>query len=309
MKHSVVMPVYNGERYLREALDSIFRQSFADFELVVVDDGSTDATVAILGDYAADPRLRLVRIAHGGIVAALNAGLRAARGEWIIRTDADDVMMEQRIERQIAFLAAHPELAGAGSHFHIIDEHGVQVGSDEPHLPDAAAVLARLRAGQKLIFPHPTMIFRRAAALAVGGYQEEYRGCEDVQLFLRMIESGHMLVMQAEHLMRLRYHSGSASARSTRAQTVLNEIIFSNYRRRAAGRPELDPLAYQQRIDREPLLRLLTAMRVRSEMCLRRRSTAKLRGRRLQAALLALAALALDPRKLVRQVAGRLAAA
>ena len=102
------MPVWNGERYLRAALDSVFAQSFADFELVVVDDGSTDRTSDILGSYS-DSRLITHRLEHAGIVTALNFGTSVARGEWIARQDADDISQPERLATQMKAVRARPD--------------------------------------------------------------------------------------------------------------------------------------------------------------------------------------------------------
>src|SRR5580698_3447780 len=96
---SIVMPVWNGETYLAATLESVLTQTFTDFELIVVDDGSTDATLGILKS-CPDPRLRVFQLEHGGIVKALNHGLAQARSEWIARQDADDISLPRRLERQ-----------------------------------------------------------------------------------------------------------------------------------------------------------------------------------------------------------------
>src|ERR1700690_1943654 len=104
---SVVMPVWNGETFLREAIDSILSQTFADFELIIVDDGSTDGTAKILASYP-DARLRVFRLDHAGIVVALNFGAAQARGTWIARQDADDISWPGRLEAQWKALQLNP---------------------------------------------------------------------------------------------------------------------------------------------------------------------------------------------------------
>src|SRR4051812_38318159 len=108
---SVLMPVYNAGRYLAEAVDSVLTQSFRDFEFVIVDDGSTDGSAAMLDDYARqDSRVKLVRRPNTGIVGALNDGLRECRGEFVARMDADDVSLPERFEKQVAYLREHHEV-------------------------------------------------------------------------------------------------------------------------------------------------------------------------------------------------------
>lgn len=113
---SVLMPVYNAGAMLAPCLDSILGQTFTDFELVAVDDGSDDGTAAVLAGFAQkDGRVRPQHIPHQGIVAALNAGLAACRGDFIARMDADDLMHPQRLEKQLAFMISHPEIDLAGT--------------------------------------------------------------------------------------------------------------------------------------------------------------------------------------------------
>jgi glycosyltransferase involved in cell wall biosynthesis len=113
---SVLLPVYDGEAMLPACLESILAQSFTDFEVVAVDDGSGDGSGALLEEFArGDGRIRPLRIAHGGIVAALNAGLAACRGAYIARMDVDDLMHPHRLERQLAWLQSHPECDLVGS--------------------------------------------------------------------------------------------------------------------------------------------------------------------------------------------------
>src|SRR5437867_9556704 len=105
---SVLMPVRDGERFVREAVESILGQTFQNFELLIVDDGSTDATPSILLEFT-DPRLVRLRQDRAGLIAALNRGLDLARGEYIARMDADDIALPRRLERQVKFLDGNPE--------------------------------------------------------------------------------------------------------------------------------------------------------------------------------------------------------
>ena len=111
---SVLMPVFNAERYVGEAIESILCQSFADFEVVVIDDGSTDDSPNILAGLAArDSRLRVLRQGNSGVVAALNRGLKDCRAPLVARMDADDVAHPERLEQQLAFMKANPEIGRA----------------------------------------------------------------------------------------------------------------------------------------------------------------------------------------------------
>src|SRR4051812_12524034 len=125
---SVVMPVWNGESFLAEAIESILAQTCRDFEFLIIDDGSTDGTPAILREFEArDPRVRVLWQQHEGLVAALNAGLAAARAPLIARMDADDVSTPERFELQLAYLQAHPECVVLGTAMLVTDPDGAPI--------------------------------------------------------------------------------------------------------------------------------------------------------------------------------------
>jgi len=116
MRTTVIMPAYNAERYLAEAIESVLGQTWKDFELIILDDGSRDRTLEIAQSYALrDSRVRVESHTNMGIAPTLNLGLALSESEWVIQMHADDVMMPNRIERQLAFVAEHPELAVASS--------------------------------------------------------------------------------------------------------------------------------------------------------------------------------------------------
>jgi glycosyltransferase involved in cell wall biosynthesis len=293
---SIVMPVFNGERFLEAALESVFRQSVANFELLVVDDGSVDSTPEILARYAIDPRLKVLKRPHFGIVAALNIGLDAASTDLIVRLDADDVMAANRLERQLAYMEANPRLGAAGSFYMIIDEFGTVCGAHESPLTNIEVLNRYIDGGGNPIFPHPTMIFRKSIALSVGGYREEFRKCEDVDLFLRMIEAGHFVLMQPEYLTFFRYHSSSETATSGRAQFDLNELLFSNFRRRRSGLRTISLDEFRANLVRLSLIRkLLRESRFLSRVLLRRRDVARLHKKPVAAVVFLAGAVAFDP--------------
>src|SRR6188472_559267 len=136
---SVVMPVYNAERYLAEAIESTLAQSFADWELIAVDDGSTDGSSRILAEYAAaDPRVVVHRQENGGVAAASNRALELARAPLVARLDADDLSLPHRLEQQHRFLGDHPEVGMVGGQAAIVDLDGREVAEARYPLDDAA---------------------------------------------------------------------------------------------------------------------------------------------------------------------------
>ena len=214
---SVLMPVFNGERFLAEAIDSILGQTFADFELVIVDDGSTDASPAILADYASrDSRIRVLRQANAGIVAALNRGLPECRAPLVARMDADDVSEAPRLAVQIEYLRDHPDVTVVGTAVRLIAESG-RPGPvlRWPVAPDA--VRKALQRGNCLA--HPTTVMRKDTVIAAGGYREQLRHAEDYDLWSRLAIR-HRLANIPQPLLRYRIHGSQVSWLSAEVQSI-----------------------------------------------------------------------------------------
>ncbi|MFA7296941.1 MAG: glycosyltransferase family 2 protein [Dehalococcoidia bacterium] len=182
---SVVMPAYNAETTIAETLDSILAQTFEDFELVAVDDCSTDATPRILAEYAArDPRVRVVRNERNSrICRTLNHGIEVARAALIARIDADDWCYPDRLAKQVAYMDAHPEVVVSGGTIEICDER-LQPLTIRAYHPDDRAIRAQLFRYSP--FAHPAVIYRTEAVRAVGGYNPSLREGEDYDLYFRL---------------------------------------------------------------------------------------------------------------------------
>lgn len=178
------MPVYNGARFLRQAIDSVLSQSFHDLELLVVDDGSTDDSVAIASSVA-DPRLRCIPgQGHRGLVGTLNIGLRAATGQYVARLDADDVARPDRIDKQAALLDREPTVALVGSLARLIDERGVATGVVRRPV---STVAIRWYALLENPLIHSAAMFRNDVVSALGGYDESLPLAEDYDLWGRIL--------------------------------------------------------------------------------------------------------------------------
>ena len=213
---SVLMPVHNAERYLADAVGSILAQSFTDFEFLIIDDGSTDRSRVILERHAArDARIRLTSRPNTGYTVALNQLLGLARGELVARMDADDIALPQRLARQVAFLQANPDVVCVGSAVHFIDAAGRLLRPGHPAMDDAE-IQARVLTGDCAL-NHPSVMMRRAAVEAVGGYRPEFEPAEDLDLWLRLGEVGR-LVNLPEVLMHYRQHAASFSEQYQRLQ-------------------------------------------------------------------------------------------
>lgn len=229
---TVLMSVYNGESHLAEAVESILVQTFSDFEFVVVDDGSTDRTAAVLDGYRDS---RMVRVNHErnmGLVAALNRGLESGRGRWIARMDADDVSKPERLEKQMAFLAGHPDVDVVGCRMDEIDEKGN--GAGVFWAPEASALIA-----WKMLFEtamaHATTVMRKTVLVHAGGYNPDYRHVEDVELWSRLWGRVRFANLPDALYVRRRHRKSICSTEGPR-QTAMARAIRAAMWERLLGR-------------------------------------------------------------------------
>jgi GT2 family glycosyltransferase len=229
------MPVYDAGPYLEESIPSVLRQSFRDFELLVVDDGSRDDTLERAAGFAErDSRVRILPGDHRGISATLNRGLEAARAELVARMDADDVCMPERLARQVEHLRVHPDVVSVGSWVEMIDHHGLILEIRRWPL-EHEAIEAALLSGRNGC-THPAVTFRREAVLAAGGYRPEFDFAEDYDLWLRLVEHGRMGNLP---LVLLRYRKHLQSICSNRQEAQLPLVLAAL--REAYGRRGLEP--------------------------------------------------------------------
>lgn len=248
-KISVLLPVRDGERFLAATLESLRAQSLGDFELLAIDDGSGDRTAEILRVAAArDPRLQVVGQGREGISAALNRGLSLAKGELVARIDADDIARPSRFATQLAFLAAHSEVAAVGSDYEEIDAAGRTLR--RVSLPAAPAEV-RAWLPRSNCLAHPAVMMRRAAVLALGGYRRAFGRAQDYDLWLRLLDRWELANIP-EPLLAYRRHEAAASALGVAEQTFAELAAQRAYERRAAGLPE--GIDEARPIDRETLL-------------------------------------------------------
>lgn len=213
---SVLLPVYNGERYLVSAVESVLRQTFGDFELLILDDGSTDGTARICERLAArDARVHVRRRENRGLVPTLNELIAMARGDLLARMDADDLCLPERFARQIDFLCDHPDVVCVGSDVEMIDEAGRLLTHLALPLSDADIQEASL-SGHTSLF-HPAVMMRAHVVRQVGGYRDEFYTAEDLDLWLRLGEAGRLANLP-DALLRYRLHSQSMSGRNLQKQ-------------------------------------------------------------------------------------------
>lgn len=231
---SVVLPVRNGAQYVRLAIDSILRQTFGDFELIIIDDGSTDGTPSILREAAAsDRRVRIVEAPHRGISAAMNFAIAEARGEYIARADHDDISRPTRFERQISYLDANPDIALVGTWADVIDARGSPTDQRRQFPTRPQSLFKELRRGQNRII-HSSVMMRRDCVVGVGGYRQAANTAEDLDLWLRLAER-HPLANMPEYLMSSRTHGRQVSVVQAARQRLMADLCVLAFQRRAAG--------------------------------------------------------------------------
>jgi glycosyltransferase involved in cell wall biosynthesis len=212
---SVVLPVFDGERYVAKTIDSVLSQSYRDYEFLILDDGSLDNTPQILNQYShRDPRIRLLQHENRGVGYTLNRGLGESRGRFVALIGADDLALPGRLEKQVDFLSNHPDHVLVGGFLKIIDGDGRSVGLRRYPLTDQ-----NLRARMLIYNPFgaPSIMFRRKDAIAAGGFTSRFWTCEDYDFILRLAKRGKVANLP-EPLTAYRLHDSAIKATQTLRQ-------------------------------------------------------------------------------------------
>jgi hypothetical protein len=243
------MPVYNGERFLEQAVASVRNQSFREWELIVVDDGSTDATAAILSRHTSeDARVRVYHEHHRGLIDALNFGCGMARSQYLARMDADDVAMPQRLEQQLVLLEANKRLGVVGSAIRVIDGCGNPLFQVTYPTTDVG-VRRSLVSGNA--FAHPTVMMRRTVFEGSGGYRHPFLYGEDYDLWLRMSVLCEF-ANTPRVLLDYRFHSAGASSQEMSHQVLVMVAAAISAELRRSG--QVDTIARLERVTLAHLL-------------------------------------------------------
>lgn len=222
---SVIMPVYNTERYVSEAVESVLAQTCRDFEFIIIDDGSSDRSLEILEDFARrDERIRLFTRPNTGYVLALNEGLGYARGTLIARIDADDAIEPTLFDKQLAAFNAEPELVVVGTNAVVMNEQSVVFGDFVVPLTHEE-IDEHLLTGRSCIH-HPGSMMRAETVREVGAYRVGLSPCEDYDLWLRLVEAGRSANL-AEPLLRKRMLESSALVTGIERRDQLMDKILS----------------------------------------------------------------------------------
>jgi glycosyltransferase involved in cell wall biosynthesis len=228
---SVLLPVFNGRDYLVPAVESVLNQTFTDFELLLLDDGSTDGSREILESFAhRDLRCQVHSWPNRGIVATLNAGLQLAVGRYIVRMDCDDICAPDRFNKQVKFLDDHPDYVLIGSRVLWIDPEGMPLRISGDYLDHCDIDAENMRG--RTSPTHPAATIRKAALKRVGAYRDGFRHAEDLDLFLRLAEVGKIANLP-EVLLSYRQHFKKIGHRFSEEQGVAarNAVIQASHRR------------------------------------------------------------------------------
>lgn len=233
---SVMLPVRNGARYIASAIESIRNQTLTQWELVIIDDNSTDATPRLLEEIAhCDKRIRVLKNPSSGLVSALNTAIAASTSDLLARMDADDLSSPDRLMLQVCEFAKRPDLVALGGQIRRIDEHGYKLGAGQyPVGPNACRRHLRMAAP----LCHPAVMLRKGAVQKVGGYREAFRHAEDYDLWLRLIDVGEIDNLTAE-IIQYRVHTESVTGRHVTEQASNSALALLASRTRSQGRPEL----------------------------------------------------------------------
>lgn len=216
---SVLLCVYNGAAYVKEAIDSIIAQTYPNWELILIDDGSTDSTPEILGMYK-DPRIRIYRQENIGLTKALNQAAVYASGDFFARQDADDISLPERFALQLKVFQDRPGTVVVSTDVEYISHKGEHLYIQKSPANKETALQTLFRIENPYV--HGSLMFRREAFVKVGGYDESYKTSQDFELIVRMISLGEVAAV-SKPLYRLRIHPTSITSRKWIIQ-IINSI-------------------------------------------------------------------------------------
>ena len=233
---SVLMPCYNSSRWLDEAIQSVLRQTFRNFEFIIVNDGSTDNSAEIISSYKKkDDRIIVIHKDNSGISDSLNIGIQQARGEWIARIDADDICEATRLEKQIEKARNNYDIVFIGTGMSEIDENGTIY--KKYRYPKQHKYLVRNLSTSRKFPPHSSAFYRTDVVRKIGGYRKRIIRSQDWDLWLRLAEVGQLFAID-EYLVTIRRHSSQVTNKYGRQQKIYSKISIISWWIRRFGFPD-----------------------------------------------------------------------
>jgi glycosyltransferase involved in cell wall biosynthesis len=230
---SVLLPVHNGERYLSKAVQSILDQTFSNFELLILDDGSSDGSLPILRSLeASDARIRVWTRENRGLVETLNELIDNSHGKYLARMDCDDVSLPNRFEKQVAHLENCSACVAVGCRVQLIDQTGMAICDFIYELTHDEIDAAHISGRGRSCICHPTAMMRREVVLRVGKYRQGFLHAEDLDLFLRLAEVGNLENLPDVHL-QYRQHPNAIGSKfgMVQARAALSAVGAARRRR------------------------------------------------------------------------------
>jgi len=249
-KLSIVTCIYNTEKYLKESLDSIFSQTFRDFELILINDASTDNTGKIIQTYEHYPEVTVLQNQYNeGVPYSRNRGLLQAAGEYVAIHDADDISLSYRLQKQVMFLDSNPNITVVGGHAIRISDQGKVLGSmsyPPAHTMDAFRVITRFKLNPII---DPSCMFRKKEVLDIGAYRmnEELRTVQDFDLWCRMLTKGHLLYNFQEPLIKYRINPQGVTRLKKQEQVQATDTVWAAFKKRNFPDVTIRPEAYQEK--------------------------------------------------------------
>ncbi len=245
---SVIVPVYNGASHLKESLEALLSQTFADFELLIIDDGSKDASPEIVHSFK-DSRIRYIRQENKGLCHTLNRGVQESIAPYIARNDQDDVSMPHRLERQMDIISRHPEAVAVYSHYSKFGLKRAWNNADKQTINNGSVKeVDPLQDGCLL---GSSMLARTDALQSLMGFRQETYPCDDFDLELRLSQIGKLLLAQ-ENLVAYRFHSGANTYRLFSVMQDKSRWVRDCHYRRQSGMQELK---FEEYLKSRPLSR------------------------------------------------------
>ena len=232
---SIIVPIYNGAAYLSETLISLLSQTFGNFELLAVDDGSTDNSSEIVRSFD-DERIRLIKKKNGGLCDALNAGIAEAKADWVARCDQDDISFPERLERQLKVMKNRPEAIGLFAYTTKFGSKHRWSNADKVVMaPGEVKNFEPMKDGCLL---GSTMFMQTAALRSAGGFRQAYYPADDLDLELRLAQAGTVLILR-EPVIAYRFHTGANTYRLFAEMQEKRRWAEDSYTRRMESVPEL----------------------------------------------------------------------
>jgi glycosyltransferase involved in cell wall biosynthesis len=246
---SVIMTVFNQEKYLPEAIESVLNQTYKDFELVIVDDGSSDNCPEIIRSYAQkDKRIIPVFQQNSGRAQATDVAVKHAQGKYLAIFDPDDIMLPYRLEKQITLHLSDPEIHASSSYQICISEKGHQFGVQQYPGPFSKEDCNKARTNKEAIMvPITAMMLTKASFILTGGLRDEFFLAEDLDFFNRLIDKGFNLVVIPEPLVKYREHLSSVSQKKPFLQYQKVDWTYHCIMLRRSGKPEISFEAFLEK--------------------------------------------------------------